>query len=208
MYALISIVGREFHLPRLRQSLPLPSGIGNSAKFYNARPIIYKGINMNVDNDLSFTLKPHSGYIYDVRDRKNPKIVGLIIRTSSGRGYTLCPRAKQTIGFDAAVPDQVKSPKKMQHWVMEHAVLWNASRKYTVFNSFMKILAPFPRVFHILRDLRLSVIYLQLVVCTLIYTQHYPGDVIGWLILIVLFVWALINIAILCKEHHIFDRRI
>lgn len=157
--------------------------------------------------DLEFKLKRHGGYVYDVRDRKNPKVVGLIVETAVGRGYTLCPFVQQTIEFDAPVPEQVKSPQKMQHWVMEHAVMWKAARKYTIFNNVMRIFGPIPRVLHVLRDVRLSVIGLQLLFIFWITRNNLPKRVYGWIVLMILFTWAVFNIVCLCKDHKIFDRK-
>ncbi len=164
-------------------------------------------IKINIGSfDLEFKLKKHGGYIYDVRDKKKPRFVGLIMETTAAKGYTLCPFVRRSIHFDAAVPDNLRSPLKAQHWVMDHAVMWNATRRYTVFNGIIGILVPIPRVLHVLRDVRSAIIVLQLFFAVILY-QRNPNNLLEWSAVIIAASWAIYNIVILCKDHRIFSRR-
>ena len=71
--------------------------------------------------NLSFRLVNYGGYIIDTRGDK-PKYIGLITPSPTCKGYVFCPFVKKTVVFDNIVPDNFKSPRKAQDWVIKHVL--------------------------------------------------------------------------------------
>ena len=113
--------------------------------------------------NLSFRLVNYGGYIIDIRGDK-PKYIGLITPSPTCKGYVLCPFVKKTVVFDNIVPDNFKSPRKAQDWVIKHVVSWNSVRRYTIFNPIMGRLGSFPQVLYTIKDTRFQIICLMFVV--------------------------------------------
>ena len=145
---------------------------------------------------LGFNLTENGGYVLDLRGDK-PKFIGIIMASPTGKGYTLCPYVRKSLEFSNRVPNNLKSPRKAQSWMLQHFVTWNYSRKYTVFNPIIGILTPIAKILHAIRNTQFQVIVLQFVLALLLICYH-PFE-IGFLPIltkvvgIILSLWALLN---------------
>jgi len=135
----------------------------------------------SIEFGLGFELKPNGGYILDVREEKH-KLIGLIMMTSNGQGYTVCSFVRNTLEFSKEIPSNMRSPRKVQEWVIEHAVAWK-ERKYTILNPLIKALDKLPRLICTFQNVRFQIIVLQgLIGLPLIVYARLPFKVVGGII--------------------------
>ena len=113
----------------------------------------------SIEFGMGFDLKPHGGYILDIRETPH-KFVGLIMMASHGRGYTVCPFVKKSIEFSKDIPDNMRSPLKVQEWVIQHAVAWK-EREYTILNPIIGLLDRLPRFICTLQNSKFQILFIQ-----------------------------------------------
>ena len=112
-----------------------------------------------IDFGIGFDLKPHGGFILDVRKEPH-KFIGLIMMSPTGQGYTVCPFVKKSIEFSQAIPDNMRSPKKVQEWVITNAVAWK-SREYTILNPIIGLLDRLPKFICTLQNSKFQILFVQ-----------------------------------------------
>ena len=97
----------------------------------------------SIDFGIGFDLRPHGGFVLDIREEPH-KFIGLIMMSPSGQGYTVCPYVRRTLEFSKDIPTNMKSPLKVQEWIIEHVVTWKP-RNYTILNPIIRLLDRLPR---------------------------------------------------------------
>lgn len=156
---------------------------------------------------LAFNLKENGGFVLDVREGQE-RIVGGIIPCPMGKGYTVCPFVKKSIVFDTFVPETVRTPKRMQDWILYHAVSWNNIRRYTLFNPLIGIamLIGFPRILYLLKDNRTQAAFLQVAFAYVL--TYYPAAepdhifTIGTRVVAgICTIWGLVNVVNIFRDH-------
>jgi len=98
----------------------------------------------SIDFGIGFDLRPNGGFILDIREPDH-KFIGLIMMASHGQGYTVCPYVLRTLEFRKEVPTNMRSPLKVQEWVIEHVIGWKP-REYTILNPIIGLLDTLPRL--------------------------------------------------------------
>ena len=98
----------------------------------------------SIDFGIGFELRSHGGFILDIREEPY-KLIGLIMMSPTGLGYTICPMVKKSLEFSTNIPNNMRSPRKVQEWVITHVVAWK-DRHYTILNPLIRLLDQLPKV--------------------------------------------------------------
>lgn len=150
---------------------------------------------------LAFDLKKDGGLVLDIREGKE-RVVGGIIPDAMNKGYTVCSFVKKSIVFDTFVPETVRTPKRMQDWIQQHAVSWNNLRRYTLFNpvvGFLMLIGA-PRFLNLFKDAKTQIAVMQCAI-TLFLVVYHHDSLIGMGIATVLGIFSVTNVVTLMKNY-------
>lgn len=150
---------------------------------------------------LGFKLTDHGGYVLDLRD-EDPKFVGLIMESPTGKGYTVCPYVRKSLKFSTAIPKNMRSPRKVQEWVKEHAVAWKP-RNYTILNPVIRFIDWIPRCVCTLRNTQFKIIVLQFFIAFLAGFYPTENEILSILVKVggtTIAIWAIFNTFQYCKD--------
>lgn len=91
----------------------------------------------------------------------------------------------------------MRSPKKVQEWVIEHVVAWK-ERKYTILNPLIRALDAIPRFICTFQNIRFQMILLQFLIALplIVFSSRLPLKTIGGIIAIL----AILNTVIYSKD--------
>ena len=128
----------------------------------------------SIEFGIGFDLRPHGGFILDVRGEPH-KFIGLIMMSPTGHGYTICPFVKKSIEFSKTIPDNMRSPRKVQEWVIEHAVAWKP-REYTILNPIIGLLDSLPKFIYTLQNSKFQILFVQYFIAIML-IGFYPFEI-------------------------------
>lgn len=124
----------------------------------------------SIDFGIGFELTPNGGFILDIRQEPY-KLVGLIMMSPTGRGYTVCPFVRKSLEFSTNIPNNMRSPRKVQEWVITHVVSWK-KRKYTILNFLIHRIDKLPRLLCTIQNNQFQLIVLQIAFACCLIVWH------------------------------------